>query len=40
MGPEEHNRRSTTLKELTNAEVFFASDRATGMTGTVANLTA
>ncbi len=35
-----HTRRSTTLKELTNAAVFLASDLAAGMTGTVANLTA
>lgn len=35
-----HTRRSSTLKELTNAAVFLASDLAAGMTGTVANLTA
>ena len=35
-----HTRRSTTLKELTNAAVFLVSDLAAGMTGTVANLTA
>ena len=35
-----HNRRSTTLKEVTDAAVFLASDLATGMTGTVVNLTA
>lgn len=35
-----HTRRSTTLSELTNAAVFLASDLGTGMTGTVANLTA
>lgn len=35
-----HTRRSTTLKELTNAAVFLASDLASGMTGTVVNLTA
>jgi len=34
-----HTRRSTTLRELTNAAVFLASDLAAGMTGTVANLT-
>jgi enoyl-[acyl-carrier-protein] reductase (NADH) len=34
-----HARRSTTLAELTNAAVFLASDLASGMTGTVANLT-
>lgn len=34
-----HTRRSTTLAQLTDAAVFLASDRAAGMTGTVANLT-
>ena len=34
-----HTRRSTTLAQLTDAAVFLASDRAGGMTGTVANLT-
>ena len=34
-----HTRRSTTLAQLTDAAVFLASDRASGMTGTVANLT-
>jgi NAD(P)-dependent dehydrogenase (short-subunit alcohol dehydrogenase family) len=34
-----HTRRSTTLAELANVAVFLASDLATGMTGTVANLT-
>lgn len=34
-----HTRRSTTLAELTNVAVFLASDLATAMTGTVANLT-
>jgi NAD(P)-dependent dehydrogenase (short-subunit alcohol dehydrogenase family) len=34
-----HTRRSTTLAELTNVAVLMASDRASGMTGTVANLT-
>ncbi|MCW3100116.1 MAG: short-chain dehydrogenase/reductase [Chthonomonadaceae bacterium] len=34
-----HTRRSTTLKELTDAAVVMASDLARGMTGTVANLT-
>lgn len=34
-----HNRRSTTLLELANAAVFAASDLASGMTGTVINLT-
>jgi NAD(P)-dependent dehydrogenase (short-subunit alcohol dehydrogenase family) len=35
-----HTRRSTTLKELTDVAVFMASDLATGMAGTVVNLTA
>jgi NAD(P)-dependent dehydrogenase (short-subunit alcohol dehydrogenase family) len=34
-----HTRRSTTLAQLTDAAVFMASDRASGLTGTVANLT-
>jgi len=34
-----HTRRSTTVAELTNAAVWLASDLASGMTGTVANLT-
>ena len=34
-----HRRRSTTLLELANVAAFIASDRATAMTGTVANLT-
>ncbi len=34
-----HTRRSTTLAELSNVAVFLASDLASGMTGTVANLT-
>jgi NAD(P)-dependent dehydrogenase (short-subunit alcohol dehydrogenase family) len=34
-----HTRRSTTLAELSNAAVLVASDLASGMTGTVANLT-
>jgi NAD(P)-dependent dehydrogenase (short-subunit alcohol dehydrogenase family) len=34
-----HTRRSTTLAQLTDAAVIMASDRAGGMTGTVANLT-
>jgi NAD(P)-dependent dehydrogenase (short-subunit alcohol dehydrogenase family) len=34
-----HRRRSTTLLELANVAAFVASDRATAMTGTVANLT-
>jgi enoyl-[acyl-carrier-protein] reductase (NADH) len=32
-------RRSSTLAEVANAAVFLASDLASGMTGTVANLT-
>jgi len=34
-----HTRRFTTLAELTNAAVLIASDLASGMTGTVANVT-
>jgi NAD(P)-dependent dehydrogenase (short-subunit alcohol dehydrogenase family) len=34
-----HRRRSTTLRELADVAAFVASDRATAMTGTVANLT-
>jgi NAD(P)-dependent dehydrogenase (short-subunit alcohol dehydrogenase family) len=34
-----HRRRSTTLVELADVAAFIASDRATAMTGTVANLT-
>jgi NAD(P)-dependent dehydrogenase (short-subunit alcohol dehydrogenase family) len=34
-----HRRRSTTLAELGNVAAFVASDRASAMTGTVANLT-
>src|SRR5262245_20907341 len=34
-----HLRRLTTLAELANVAVFMASDQASGMTGTVANLT-
>jgi NAD(P)-dependent dehydrogenase (short-subunit alcohol dehydrogenase family) len=34
-----HRRRSTTLQEVADAAVFIASDRASAMTGTVANLT-
>jgi len=34
-----HTRRSTTLAELANAAVLIACDLASGMTGTVANLT-
>jgi NAD(P)-dependent dehydrogenase (short-subunit alcohol dehydrogenase family) len=34
-----HTRRSTTLAELANVATFLASDLASGMTGTVVNLT-
>jgi NAD(P)-dependent dehydrogenase (short-subunit alcohol dehydrogenase family) len=34
-----HRRRSTTLAELADVAAFMASDRASAMTGTVANLT-
>jgi NAD(P)-dependent dehydrogenase (short-subunit alcohol dehydrogenase family) len=34
-----HRKRSSTVAEVANAAVFLASDRASGMTGTVANLT-
>jgi NAD(P)-dependent dehydrogenase (short-subunit alcohol dehydrogenase family) len=34
-----HRRRSTTLSELADTAAFVASDRASAMTGTVANLT-
>jgi NAD(P)-dependent dehydrogenase (short-subunit alcohol dehydrogenase family) len=33
-----HTRRLTTLAELTSVAVFLASDRASGMTGTIVNL--
>jgi enoyl-[acyl-carrier-protein] reductase (NADH) len=33
-----HLRRLTTLAELANVAVFMASDQASAMTGTVANL--
>jgi NAD(P)-dependent dehydrogenase (short-subunit alcohol dehydrogenase family) len=35
-----HRRRLTTLKELTNAAVFVASDEGSAITGTILNLTA
>jgi NAD(P)-dependent dehydrogenase (short-subunit alcohol dehydrogenase family) len=38
-GGMSHRKRPTTLAELTEAAVFLASDRASAMTGTVANLT-
>lgn len=38
-GAMSHRKRSTTLAELADAAVFLASDRASAMTGTVANLT-
>ncbi|HEX4448566.1 MAG TPA: SDR family oxidoreductase [Polyangiaceae bacterium] len=34
-----HRKRQTTLAEVADAAVFLASDRASAMTGTVANLT-
>lgn len=34
-----HRKRSSTLTEVANAVVFLASDRASGITGTVVNLT-
>jgi NAD(P)-dependent dehydrogenase (short-subunit alcohol dehydrogenase family) len=34
-----HRKRSSTLAEVANTAVFLASDKAGGMTGTVANLT-
>ena len=34
-----HRKRSTTLAEVADAAAFLASDKASGMTGTVANLT-
>jgi enoyl-[acyl-carrier-protein] reductase (NADH) len=34
-----HRHRSTTLLELANVAAFMASDKASAMTGTVANLT-
>jgi NAD(P)-dependent dehydrogenase (short-subunit alcohol dehydrogenase family) len=35
-----HRKRLTTLKELTNAAIFTASDEGSAITGTVVNLTA
>jgi NAD(P)-dependent dehydrogenase (short-subunit alcohol dehydrogenase family) len=34
-----HRKRSTTVAEVANAAVWLASDKASGLTGTVANLT-
>ncbi len=34
-----HRKRSSTLAEVANTAVFLASDKGSGMTGTVANLT-
>jgi enoyl-[acyl-carrier-protein] reductase (NADH) len=34
-----HPRRLMTLEEMANTAVFIASDKASGMTGTVVNLT-
>lgn len=39
VGGMSHRKRPTTLAELTEAAVFLASDRASAMTGTVADLT-
>jgi enoyl-[acyl-carrier-protein] reductase (NADH) len=33
-----HTRRLSTLAELANVAVFMASDKASGMTGTVVNM--
>jgi enoyl-[acyl-carrier-protein] reductase (NADH) len=35
-----HRKRLTTLKELTDAAVFVASDEGSAITGTIFNLTA
>jgi enoyl-[acyl-carrier-protein] reductase (NADH) len=34
-----HTRRLSTLADMANMAVFMASDRASGMTGTIVNLT-
>jgi NAD(P)-dependent dehydrogenase (short-subunit alcohol dehydrogenase family) len=34
-----HPRRLMTLEEMANAAAFFASDKASGLTGTTVNLT-
>jgi NAD(P)-dependent dehydrogenase (short-subunit alcohol dehydrogenase family) len=34
-----HSRRLMTLEEMANMAVFIASDKASGMTGTIVNLT-
>jgi len=34
-----HPRRLMTLEEMANVAVFMASDKASGMTGTIVNLT-
>ena len=34
-----HPRRLMTLEEMANVAVFMASEKATGMTGTIVNLT-
>jgi enoyl-[acyl-carrier-protein] reductase (NADH) len=34
-----HTRRLSTLAETANVAVFMASDKASGMTGTIVNLT-
>lgn len=39
LGSMTHTRRGTTLAEVANMAVFLASDKASGMTGTIANMT-
>ena len=39
LGSMTHTRRGTTLAEVANMAVFLASDKASGMTGTTANMT-
>jgi NAD(P)-dependent dehydrogenase (short-subunit alcohol dehydrogenase family) len=39
LGTRTHARRLMTLEELANVAVFMASDKASGMTGTIVNLT-
>jgi enoyl-[acyl-carrier-protein] reductase (NADH) len=40
MAGQTHRKHLTTLKELTNAAVFVASDEGSAITGTILNLTA
>jgi enoyl-[acyl-carrier-protein] reductase (NADH) len=40
MEGQTHRKRLTTIKELTNAAVFAASEEGSAITGTVFNLTA